>query len=212
MDGPKVPHMKNRKSDFHLDLDYQPPSPSEENLRSDKEKIEEIASALIYLKHVRQRTKIAAASYGRAKHLLQFMRNEPPQPRNLDYPLLSDGTPYKKHNHVKIDVGFCADPSVEDMRFFSPGSPELRNMRPVSIALAENSRWKLMPDGEHTSRDELFDRLDAQGIHYQITIYSYVTPRFAVWREVTSKAQLFAKRQAFVQAITFFDEHLLNGD
>lgn len=82
---------------------------------------------------------------------------------------------------------------------------------PISIAVSEQSRY--LNDTEHREkRQELLSYLFENPNPYQFTIYSHVTDRFAVSRKARDKAQIFAKKQAFTQAITWFDEFLLNGD
>lgn len=49
-------------------------------------------------------------------------------------------------------------------------------------------------------------RMSAQP--YQMSIYSHVHRGFAQRRMMQSKAEVFAKRQAFVQAVGFMREHL----
>ena len=78
---------------------------------------------------------------------------------------------------------------------------------PLSIACADEDATFSKAD-----RDEAEAILKKNGYPYQINFYSHVHHGFAVRRAITSKAEVYAKRQAFIQAITWLDEHLLNDD
>jgi dienelactone hydrolase len=79
---------------------------------------------------------------------------------------------------------------------------------PLSVALAdEYDEGKAIDDWRESEKN-----LKESGSPYQISIYSHVHRGFAVRRAYTTKAEVFAKKQAFIQAITWFQEHLLNGD
>lgn len=43
---------------------------------------------------------------------------------------------------------------------------------------------------------------------YQINLFGGVSHGFAVRAELNDRSQKFAKEQAFIQAVTWFDEHL----
>lgn len=50
--------------------------------------------------------------------------------------------------------------------------------------------------------------LHESGNPYQITLYSGVSHGFAVRGDLSNKQVLFAKEQAFYQAIAWFDEYI----
>ena len=97
-----------------------------------------------------------------------------------------------------IDVGYVAHPSFVD-------EEELEAMKgPLSIAAAETDA--IFPAEKRHKSEEIM----AKGkMTYQITLYSGVEHGFSVRSDIKVKAQRFAKEQAFIQAVTWFDEYLL---
>lgn len=79
--------------------------------------------------------------------------------------------------------------------------------KPLSIAAADGD-WALTDEKRKIS-ERILKR---NGSPYQINLYSHVQHGFAVRREVVTKAEIYAKRQAFVQAVSWFEEHLVGGD
>lgn len=93
-------------------------------------------------------------------------------------------------------AGFIADPGAMTL-------PEIdARSAPLSIAIGDEATQPSFP---------LQARLRAGPSPHQLTTYSYVQDGFAVRRAVTSRAELFFKKQAFVQAITWMNEFLLDG-
>lgn len=103
-----------------------------------------------------------------------------------------------RHYKDGIQVGFVAHPSfVEDEELAAITGP-------LSIAAAEIDT--IFP-AEKRHRSE--DILVKTGQPWQINLYSGVEHGFAVREDLTVKHKRFAKEQAFVQAVTWFNEHLL---
>lgn len=75
---------------------------------------------------------------------------------------------------------------------------------PLSIAAAETDT--IFPAEKRHKSEEI---LQKTGQPYQINLFSGVEHGFAVRCDVSVKLQKFAKEQAFLQAVTWFDEHLL---
>jgi len=97
-----------------------------------------------------------------------------------------------------IDAGFVAHPSFVD-------EDELAAITgPLSIAAAETDA--IFPaDKRHKSEQILV----AGKKTYQINLFSGVEHGFAVRCDLSNKVQKFAKEQAFLQAVSWFDQHLL---
>jgi dienelactone hydrolase len=75
---------------------------------------------------------------------------------------------------------------------------------PFAIAAAETDH--IFPtEKRHKSETILMETKQP----YQINLYSGVVHGFAVRCDVTKKNEKYAKEQAFIQAVTWFDEHLL---
>ena len=51
--------------------------------------------------------------------------------------------------------------------------------------------------------------LQEGGYPYQINLYGGVSHGFAVRCDLSKKVEKYAKEQAFLQAVSWFDEHLL---
>lgn len=102
----------------------------------------------------------------------------------------------------KIAAGFIADidfDSIEDMR-------QLGEMRgPLSLAWGDEDKIF-----DESQRKFITDQFKTDGQPYQTSLYSHVKRGFAVRRAVSSAAEIYAKKQAFIQAISWLDEHLLD--
>ncbi|KAI1499917.1 dienelactone hydrolase [Biscogniauxia marginata] len=103
-----------------------------------------------------------------------------------------------RHYKNGIQVGFIAHPSFVD-------EDELRGFKaPLSIAAAETDQ--IFPaDLRHKSEVILAEG----GQPYQINLYSGVVHGFSVRCDTSKKHEKFAKEQAFLQAVTWFDNWLL---
>ena len=101
-----------------------------------------------------------------------------------------------------INVGFTAHPSYVDVE-------ELKAINgPLAIAAAETDH--IYPAEKRHETEEILKEL-AQGpkkLGYQTTLYSSVAHGFAVKADLSDKRQKFAKEQAFVQAVQWFDYYL----
>ncbi|KAG4429180.1 hypothetical protein IFR05_015334 [Cadophora sp. M221] len=97
-----------------------------------------------------------------------------------------------------ISVGFVAHPSFVEEN-------ELRAIQgPFSIAAAETD--SIFPtEKRHRSEEILLETKQP----YQINLYSGVVHGFSVRCDLSKKIEKYAKEQAFLQAVTWFDEHLL---
>jgi len=97
-----------------------------------------------------------------------------------------------------IDVGYVAHPS-----FVEEG--ELRAIEgPLSIAAAETDQ--IFPaEKRHKSETILVETKQP----YQINLFSGVSHGFSVRCDTSKKHEKFAKEQAFLQAVTWFNEHLV---
>ncbi|KAF4303258.1 Sec1-like protein [Botryosphaeria dothidea] len=96
-----------------------------------------------------------------------------------------------------IDAGFVAHPSFVEMH-------ELKAMtRPLSIAAAEDDF--IFPT---TKRRESEDALIEIKATYQIALYSGTEHGFATRSDLSKRHLRFAKEQAFLQAVQWFDEYI----
>lgn len=77
---------------------------------------------------------------------------------------------------------------------------------PLSIAAAETD--PIFPREKRHRSEEILESLKP-AVPYQITLYSGVAHGFAVRGDPEKKISRFAKEQAFVQAVTWFNEWLL---
>jgi dienelactone hydrolase len=99
----------------------------------------------------------------------------------------------------KIDVGYVAHPSFVE-------ADELKAIEgPFSIAAAETDA--IFP-AEKRHESEII--LKETGVPYQINLYSGVVHGFAVRADLSSKVGKYAKENAFLQALAWFEEHLKN--
>ncbi|KAI9878801.1 MAG: hypothetical protein M1830_010485 [Pleopsidium flavum] len=98
----------------------------------------------------------------------------------------------------KVDVGFVAHPSFVE-------ADELKAIKgPLSIAAAETDQ--IFPASKRHESEEI---LAKAGVPYQINLYSGVEHGFAVRiPDLNIKVKKFAKEQAFIQAVQFFDAYL----
>jgi len=95
------------------------------------------------------------------------------------------------------DAGYVAHPSWVT-------SEELKAIEgPFSIAAAETD-GQLPPEKRHES--EVI--LQSIKVPYQINLYSGVSHGFAVRGDLSNKLVTYAKEQAFLQAVFWFDEHV----
>ncbi|KAF7557686.1 hypothetical protein G7046_g5979 [Stylonectria norvegica] len=103
-----------------------------------------------------------------------------------------------RHYTSGIKVGYIAHPSfVEEEELASITGP-------LSIAAAEID--PIFP-AEHRYRSEQI--LKENGNVYQVNLYSGVEHGFAVRRELSQSHQIFARDQAFLQAVIFFNTWLV---
>jgi len=108
------------------------------------------------------------------------------------------GAKYVIRHFPEVQVGYIAHPAFvtkEELAGFKA---------PLSIAAAET-------DGLFTAelRHKSEDILAKNGQPYQISLYSHVAHGFSVRCDISKKVEKFAKDQAFLQAIAWFDSWLL---
>ncbi|ETS83525.1 hypothetical protein PFICI_05401 [Pestalotiopsis fici W106-1] len=102
-----------------------------------------------------------------------------------------------RHLVSEIDAGFVAHPSFVD-------EEELAAItKPLSIAAAETDSI-FTTERRHKSEDIL----TRVRVPYQINLFSGVAHGFAVRCDLQQKGQRFAKEQALLQAVAWFDHHL----
>ena len=103
-----------------------------------------------------------------------------------------------RHYKDGIKAGYLAHPSfvTEDELAAITG--------PLAISAAETDA--IFPAEKRHQSEEI---LKATGQPYQVTLYSGVEHGFAVRGDETKKIERFAKEQAFLQAVTWFNEWLL---
>ncbi|KAK4460654.1 dienelactone hydrolase [Cladorrhinum samala] len=103
-----------------------------------------------------------------------------------------------RHYKDGIQVGYVAHPSFVD-------EDELAAISgPLSIAAAETD--SIFPAEKRHKSEEI---LQKTGHPYQVNLYSGVEHGFAVRGDISKKHEKFAKEQAFLQAVTWFDTFLL---
>lgn len=78
---------------------------------------------------------------------------------------------------------------------------------PVCIALADEDDG-IPPLNTMSAHTVMEQYLQSSAYPYQISLYSHVHMGFAQRRTMQSKAEIFAKRGAFTQAVTFMREHM----
>ncbi|QDS71741.1 hypothetical protein FKW77_008941 [Venturia effusa] len=100
-------------------------------------------------------------------------------------------------NQGQIDAGFVAHPSFVD-------DEEIKGMTgPFAIAAAETDQ--IFPTEKRHHTEELLLKMD---IPWQINLYSDTEHGFAVRADLSKPVVKYAKEQAFLQAVHWFDEHI----
>ncbi|KAK7958490.1 hypothetical protein PG996_010074 [Apiospora saccharicola] len=99
-----------------------------------------------------------------------------------------------------LDAGFIAHPNWFDL------DDGLRVQKPLCVVAGENDR--VFGSQERRQMEKL---LKAAGVPYQMTVYSGVQHGFAVRGDPKNAVEVFAKEQAFNQAIQWFKFHLKAG-
>ncbi|KAH7346622.1 hypothetical protein BKA65DRAFT_537259 [Rhexocercosporidium sp. MPI-PUGE-AT-0058] len=112
--------------------------------------------------------------------------------------------PDTPQGHVFV-AGFIASPDAEPVGSVLDYSAI---SKPLSLAFADDRNT--VTKGEE--RERIRDALLTWSGPYQINIYSHVRDNFAVRRAVASKAEVYAKRQAFAQALQWFNFHLFGNE
>ncbi|KAH9884354.1 dienelactone hydrolase [Xylariomycetidae sp. FL2044] len=103
-----------------------------------------------------------------------------------------------RHYKNGIQAGYFAHPSFVD-------EDELAGFKaPLSISAAETD--EIFPAEKRHKSEEI---LAKGGQPYQINLYSQVVHGFSVRCDTSKKVERFAKEQAFIQAVTWFDSWLL---
>ncbi|KAE8453266.1 hypothetical protein EG329_011333 [Mollisiaceae sp. DMI_Dod_QoI] len=100
-------------------------------------------------------------------------------------------------NSKSVDAGFIAHPTNTSEALFK----EIK--APLSVAFADNDNRIGV-----SARTAAATGLLASNQPYQISLYSHIHHGFACRRAFTTEAEVFAKKQAFIQAITWMEEHL----
>jgi dienelactone hydrolase len=113
-----------------------------------------------------------------------------------------------------IDVGYVAHPSYVFPYYIHVSSADHSSFvdeeelaaitGPLSIAAAEVD--EIFPTEKRHKSEEILAKSKNP---YQITLYSGVVHGFSVRCDVSKKQEKFAKEQAFLQAVTWFDEYLV---
>ncbi|KAL1627306.1 hypothetical protein SLS56_006441 [Neofusicoccum ribis] len=97
----------------------------------------------------------------------------------------------------QIDVGYTAHPSFVD-------AEELKAIQgPLSISAAETD--DIFPASKRRESEDILLGIKAT---YQINLFSGVEHGFSVRGDISKKNIKWAKEQAFLQAVAWFDEHL----
>ncbi|OCT46401.1 Protein AIM2 [Cladophialophora carrionii] len=100
----------------------------------------------------------------------------------------------------KIDAGYTAHPSFVE-------AAELRDIKgPLAISAAETDH--IFPAEKRHETEVILKEL---GLPYQINLYSGVEHGFAVRGDLNDRVQTYAKENAFLQAVQWFEEHLRGG-
>ncbi|PBP20741.1 hypothetical protein BUE80_DR008305 [Diplocarpon rosae] len=99
-------------------------------------------------------------------------------------------------------IGFVAHPEAH-----TPG--DFKGLEgPLSLALRDED--DATPQEVRTETESYL--MKGHGYPYQINLYSHVGHGFSSNRGVKSKAEVYAKKQSFIQALQWFEEHVHNGD
>lgn len=97
----------------------------------------------------------------------------------------------------QLDVGYMAHPSfVSEEEFKAIAGP-------LSIAAAETDQ--IFPTEKRRQSEDILFTLD---IPWQINVYSDVEHGFSVRADLTKPRVKWAKEQAFLQAVAWFDEYV----
>ncbi|ESZ93850.1 dienelactone hydrolase [Sclerotinia borealis F-4128] len=97
-----------------------------------------------------------------------------------------------------LDVGYVAHPSFTE-------EDEVRAIKgPLSIAAAETD--EIFPMEKRHKTEEILQEIKAT---YQMNLFSGTNHGFAVRCDMKNPVEKFAKEQAFLQAIAWFDEYLV---
>ncbi|CEJ62824.1 hypothetical protein PMG11_11310 [Penicillium brasilianum] len=105
-----------------------------------------------------------------------------------------------RHFSSGIAVGFIAHPAFME-------EAELESITgPLSIAAAENDY--IFTTAKRHKFEEILSNKTPK-VPYQICLYSGTTHGFAVRCDLSIPEQKYAKEQAFLQAVNWFDEYLL---
>ncbi|CAD6446411.1 e84c1094-68a5-49c8-bf2c-aa1d5b99cbe2 [Sclerotinia trifoliorum] len=97
-----------------------------------------------------------------------------------------------------VDVGYVAHPSFVEEQ-------ELSAIKgPLSIAAAETD--EIFPPENRHKTEEI---LNEMGAKYQMNLYGGTSHGFALRGDMSKAVVKFAKEQAFLQAVAWFDEYLL---
>ncbi|ETS74400.1 hypothetical protein PFICI_14266 [Pestalotiopsis fici W106-1] len=108
------------------------------------------------------------------------------------------GAKYVARHFPEISVGYFAHPSFVD-------EDELAGFKgPISIAAAETD--EIFPAENRHKAEQI---LAKGGYPYQINLYSQTEHGFSIRCDPSKKTAKFAKEQAFLQAVTWFDTWLL---
>lgn len=103
-----------------------------------------------------------------------------------------------RHYKNGISVGYVAHPSFVE-------EDELAAITgPLAISAAETD--SIFTNEKRHRSEEILKEV---GHPYQINLYSQVVHGFAVRGDISVQVERFAKEQAFLQAVTWFDEFLL---
>lgn len=103
-----------------------------------------------------------------------------------------------RHYKDGIKVGYVAHPSFVD-------EEELAAITgPLAISAAETD--EIFPTEKRHRSEEI---LKETGQPYQLNLFSGVNHGFAMRGDMSVKVERFAKEQAFLQAVTWFNEYLL---
>ncbi|KAI9646844.1 hypothetical protein NHQ30_004844 [Ciborinia camelliae] len=97
-----------------------------------------------------------------------------------------------------FDAGYVAHPSFTE-------EDEVRAIKgPISIAAAETD--EIFPAEKRHKTEEILKEIKAT---YQMNLFSGVAHGFSVRCDVSKPVEKFAKEQAFLQAIAWFDQYLV---
>lgn len=99
----------------------------------------------------------------------------------------------------KFDAGYTAHPSFVD-------AAELKDIKgPLAISAAETDA--IFPTEKRHETEAILKDL---GLPYQINLYAGVEHGFAVRGDPNKRVTVYAKENAFLQGVQWFEEHLKN--